>query len=321
MKAQVLTLLGGVIVAALGVGCVLDPGLPGEPPPTDSSATASPTLEPSPEPSPEPPVEPAAEPEPTLEPSPTPTETVPLEPTPEPTETVTPPPPVEPKPTPSPEPPDPGYPWHTNIVSTTFWVGEIFDPTAEDGSQMLSTYDGNWFNSYGGCDGIVTNGGCDTEPRTAENDYFPTSMTPKENPFYLDLPFDDINDPAAFERRGLVIPWAGQFEKYLTDPSISLMKNQWVEIRTGDRTCFGQIQDAGPGEYNDAEYVFGTDDARPANARYGGAGMDVSPALNGCLGFTELDGESDSVSWRFVDAAAVPEGPWTKLVTTSPVSW
>ena len=21
-----------------------------------------------------------------------------------------------------------GYPWHTGIVATTFWVGEIFDP-------------------------------------------------------------------------------------------------------------------------------------------------------------------------------------------------
>jgi hypothetical protein len=26
------------------------------------------------------------------------------------------------------------YPWHTRIVSTTFWVGEIFDPNAADGS-------------------------------------------------------------------------------------------------------------------------------------------------------------------------------------------
>jgi len=26
------------------------------------------------------------------------------------------------------------YPWHTGIVSTTFWVGEVFDPNAADGS-------------------------------------------------------------------------------------------------------------------------------------------------------------------------------------------
>ena len=27
------------------------------------------------------------------------------------------------------------YPLHTNVVATTFWVGEIFDPQASDGSQ------------------------------------------------------------------------------------------------------------------------------------------------------------------------------------------
>src|ERR1700744_5879735 len=43
-------------------------------------------------------------------------------------------------PKPPPPPVDP-YPWHTNIVSTTFWVGEIFDPNASDGSQVISTYD------------------------------------------------------------------------------------------------------------------------------------------------------------------------------------
>ena len=57
--------------------------------------------------------------------------------------------------------------------------------------------------------------------------------------------------------------------------------------------------------------------ARPQNQRYGGAGMDVSPALNGCLGFADLDGDQDVVSWRFVEAGAVPAGPWKRLVTTS----
>ena len=100
------------------------------------------------------------------------------------------------------------YPIHTGIVSTTFWVGEIFDPTAADGSQMYSTYDGDWFAHYGGCDGVATRGGCSTERRTSANAYFPTRMSPRENPFYLDLPFDDVNDRQAFARRAQVIPWA-----------------------------------------------------------------------------------------------------------------
>src|SRR3989338_3507534 len=47
---------------------------------------------------------------------------------------------------------DSRYPWHTNIVATTFWVGEIFDPDVPDGSQTISTYDDRWLEHYGGCE-------------------------------------------------------------------------------------------------------------------------------------------------------------------------
>ncbi len=83
-------------------------------------------------------------------------------------------------------------------------------------------------------------------------------------------------------------------------------------------TCYGQIEDAGPGEYHDSNYVFGSNDARPANTKYNGAGMDVSPALNGCLAFSELNGQNDMVDWQFVDDIDVPSGPWKTLVTTQP---
>ncbi|RWR21365.1 hypothetical protein D8Y23_04185 [Microbacterium enclense] len=217
--------------------------------------------------------------------------------------------------------PETGYPWHTDIVATTFWVGEVFDPNAADGSQRISTYDSHWWESYGGCDGIVRNGECRTEARTAADDYFPTAMTPRENPFYLDLPYDDVNDAVGFAERGEVIPWAAEhpYAADVDDRTVSLMKNRWVVLRKGARLCYGQIQDAGPGEYRDAAYVFGSDDRRPDNARFNGAGLDVSPALNGCLGFTDLDGQDDRVDWAFVDDDDVPDGPWTRIVTTSPV--
>lgn len=213
------------------------------------------------------------------------------------------------------------YPWHTDIVATTFWVGEIFDPTAEDGSQVMSAYDANWLESYGGCDGVSADGDCRTEPRTADNGYFPSNMTPRENPFYLDLPFDDVNDETAFAQRGEVIPWAdtSPYSEHVSDPSFSLMKNRWVRLSSGDKTCYGQIQDAGPANYHDADYVFGSDDRRPADNEFDGAGLDVSPALNGCLGFRELDGQDDRVDWQFVDEDDVPPGPWRTIVTTSGV--
>ncbi len=230
--------------------------------------------------------------------------------------------PAPPAPAPGPGPaPGQSYPVHTGIVATTFWVGEIFDPNAADGSQMFSTYDSQWFQSYGGCDGTTAGGSCETEARSASNDYFPTQMTPRENPFYLDLPFDDINNAAAFARRDQVVPWANQepYASHHGDQGFSYMKNRWVALTLNGRTCYAQNQDAGPGEYDDAEYVFGAGDVRPVNARYGGAGMDVSPAVVGCLGFSELNGEQAGLTWQFVDDSAVPAGPWTRIVTTSGV--
>lgn len=199
-------------------------------------------------------------------------------------------------------------------MSTTFWVGEVFN-SGPNGSQKISTYDGQWLKHYGGCDGVTRGGKCQTERRTAANGYFPLHMTPKQNPFYLDLPFDDVNDKTAAAERARVVPWAHEkaYRAVLADPNRSLMKNRWVEIQKGSRTCYGQIEDAGPGQYHDAAYVFGN--ARPRNRKYNGAGMDVSPALNGCLGFAELDGDTDVVRWRFVDSTSVPSGPWTKIVT------
>jgi hypothetical protein len=212
------------------------------------------------------------------------------------------------------------HPWHTDIVTTTFWVGEVFAPDESDGSQVVSTYDSDWLGSYGGCDGIVRDGRCDTEPRTADNGFFPTAMTPRQNPFYLDLPFDDVNDDIGFVVRRWVVPWAHRepYASWVDDRSMSLMKNRWVHVRHGDRECFGQVEDAGPGQYHDVAYVFGGDDARPVNRRYNGAGMDVSPAMNGCLGLTELDGEDDRVDWRFVEQDDVPQGPWKEVITTTP---
>ncbi|HEY2833702.1 MAG TPA: hypothetical protein VGJ14_14830, partial [Sporichthyaceae bacterium] len=161
------------------------------------------------------------------------------------------------------------YPWHTNIVATTFWVGELFNASVADGSQVCSTYDSLWAYHWsgvnhgkvssgaagcagsivGGCDGIPNAGTCKTEVRTASNGYFPTKVTPKGNPFYLDLPFDDINDSTGYARRCQVVPWANDagYAGECRNPQFSYMKNRWVRlIGPSGRTCYGQIEDAGP---------------------------------------------------------------------------
>ena len=151
-------------------------------------------------------------------------------------------------------------------------------------------------------------------------------MTPKENPFYLDLPYDDLHDPIAFANRDRDVPWANTapYSAHHGDTGFSYMKNRWVRIvgPTG-QVCFGQNEDAGPSHdklYHDATYVFGSTDARPFQLYFNNAGMDVSPALNGCLGFSQLNGQNDHVTWQFVEATDVPNGPWTTLVTTSGVT-
>jgi hypothetical protein len=143
----------------------------------------------------------------------------------------------------------------------------------------------------------------------------------QENPFYLDLPFDDVNDSTAYNERCTVIPWAVGSPN-CSNSNYSFMKNHWIAIiRPNGHTCFGQVEDAGPSHgslYNDANYVFGSNNAQPVEGQFNNAGMDVSPALNGCLGFTDLDGDTDKVSWRFVDSP--PAGPWTRIITTRRVS-
>ena len=250
-------------------------------------------------------------------------------------------------PTPPPRaPPGSAYPVHTRIVATTFWVGEIFNASIADGSQVCSAYDSKWAFHWsggtnvgtdpstdckgapvGGCDGRPSGTGsnfkCTTEARQASNGYFPTSplVHPAENPFYLDLPFDDINDSTAFKERCQVIPWAAGSSQ-CSNSNYSYMKNHWVQI-TGPNghTCYGQVEDAGPSHgslYHDAAYVFGSKNVQPVQGQFNNAGMDVSPALNGCLGFKELDGDTDKVSWGFVDSP--PAGPWTRIITTRQVS-
>ena len=98
------------------------------------------------------------------------------------------------------------------------------------------------------------------------------------------------------------------------------MKNRWVQLQRSGHVCYGQIEDAGPGDYDDATYVFGTDNARPANKRFNGAGLDVSPALNGCLAFTDLNGDDDGSTGDSSMTPTCRPDRRKKIVTTSGVS-
>jgi len=208
---------------------------------------------------------------------------------------------------PTPPPEISNYPIHTNITAAVFWVGEpVGNGSSEDNA--LSAWDDEWQKNYGGYDNY--------EVRTG---YYPLGFTPKENPFYLDLPYNDFNNNGTRKSNAYqVVPWVN--EKTWSSRE-SMMKNRWVKLTKSGVTCYGQIEDAGPYQYDDYAYVFGTNDTRPKSTIANNAGMDVSPALRDCLKFQGLNNVSNKVNWQFVNFADVPEGPWKEIITISQVNW
>lgn len=192
------------------------------------------------------------------------------------------------------------YPWHYNIMSTTFWFGE--EPSEDNSwiSNAKTAWDETIVEHYGGYD--------DPECRDG---YYPCGFVPKENPFYVALPYNDYTDEGERKENSKQIPWyTGNEPK-----DYSIMKNKWVEIKYGETTCYGQIEDTGPYEEDDFEYVFGT--AQPKNQIGSKSGIDISPALRTCLNRND----NKYVDWKFIEENNVPSGPWKEIITTSQINW
>jgi hypothetical protein len=183
-----------------------------------------------------------------------------------------------------------------STMTTLFWVGEPSDADNDFIPNDVSYWDNQWQLSFGGVD--------DPEHR---NGYWPAEFKPNENPFYVALPFGEFESESGNELRAdaLSVPW------YRAGFS-PLLKNHWVVINRGDRTCYAQWEDVGPFEVDDFAFVFGSA-KRPRNTFDAKAGLDVSPA---CWQYLRMDDNAET-AWRFVDAADVPPGPWTEIVTTS----
>lgn len=185
------------------------------------------------------------------------------------------------------------------VMTTFFWVGE--PETASNGyiSNVASAWDAKWMEHYGGED-----------TGTSRCGYAPCAFTPKENPFYVALPYNDLDPKGQRKASASQVPWfsVAQNQK-------SILKNHWVEMVFNNRTCYGQLEDVGPTEHDDFSYVFG--DATPINQFGAKAGLDASPAVRDCLGMKD----NGLVNWRFVDETAVPDGPWKQTITTSGAQW
>ena len=197
----------------------------------------------------------------------------------------------------------PQYAWKTDIVATIFWVGEL--PTQNNPTpNTASSWDPKWTNNFGGYD--------DPDPKQRHAEFRPVKFTPKENPFYFALPYNDVlNYKTTKEEASQHIPW---FKASFKKAGKSVCRNRWIAIRFGERTCYAQWSDCGPFVTDDVNYVFGT--ARPTNAKNNGAGLDIAPAVRDYLGFRS----GQKCDWRFVEEGEVPDGPWKNWGTNNPFS-
>jgi hypothetical protein len=184
------------------------------------------------------------------------------------------------------------YPWRTNIVTTTFWIGESAaknNPVPND----KSSWDVKWARNYGGTD---------SPEKTARRGYLPVGFTPGQNPFYIALPYNDVQSGHHKPEAEQVIPW---FKREYKGEGKTVLKGRWIAIRHNDRVAYAQWEDCGPFRTDHYAYVFGSERPKPNLNK--GAGLDVSPAVRDYLGMAS----TDVTDWRFVEFEEVPRGPWS----------
>ncbi len=177
-------------------------------------------------------------------------------------------------------------------ITTIFWVGESANSDNGFIHNYASYWDTNWMKHFGGIDSPLK-----------RNGYMPAAFTPKQNPFYVALPFAEVDADGNLKEIAKKIPGYGSGNGPLT-------KNRWVEIRHAGKSCYAQWQDVGPYGEDDFDWVFGTA-SKPKNKQGLKAGLDISPAVAQYIGM----GDSDDTEWRFVNEQDVPEGPWKEIVT------
>ena len=185
------------------------------------------------------------------------------------------------------------YPWKNKIVTTIFWVGEaatVNNPV----HNRSSSWDLNWKDSFGGFD--------NPDP-TRRRGFSPATFTPKLNPFYFALPYNDVKGSSHKSEARAVIPW---FRAAFVREGQSVCRDRWIAIRNNQgRVCYAQWGDCGPFRTDHWEYVFGKE--RPLPNLNSGAGLDVSPAVRDYLRLNSID----VTDWKFVEVSEIPRGPWS----------
>jgi len=185
------------------------------------------------------------------------------------------------------------YPWKTSIVTTTFWVGEAASQNNPVHNHS-SSWDLNWAQNFGGFDNPDT---------AARRNFIPVNFVPRQNPFYIALPYNDVTRGTTKAEAKLVIPW---FKEAFEREGKTVCRDRWLAVRNSSgKVCYAQWGDCGPFRTDHWQYVFGNEKPKPNLNK--GAGLDISPAVRDYLG---LNG-TDVTDWKFVEFRDIPKGPWS----------
>lgn len=188
------------------------------------------------------------------------------------------------------------FPLHKDVIVSVFWVGEGGNLSNNFISNSASAWDENWEEHFGGVD--------DPENRRG---LLPAEFTPKENPFYFALPYNDLDSEGNRKSQAFdIVYWSD--EKSWKEQE-SMCKNRWIKITKNGLSSYAQWEDVGPFGEDDANYVFGK--ASPSNTKKSEAGLDVSPAVRDYLNLSGID----KINWQFIRETDVPDGPWKSVVT------
>lgn len=191
--------------------------------------------------------------------------------------------------------------WRENIITTVFYVGEYKKSRVGLLNNRSSAWIASWVKSFGGVD------------HPGRSTVFPTKFKPKENPFYFALPLSD--KALQIVKSNEILP---EFQEIViffnriysaNSHAKSFLKNTWIAIECGGKTCYAQWQDVGPYTDDDPYYVLKNE--KPKFQRGNGPALDVSPAVQKCL---NMDAKAVT-RWRFVSPGEVPDGPWKKIVS------
>ena len=81
-------------------------------------------------------------------------------------------------------------------MTTMFWVGEQSDAENAFIPNDASYWDASWQSSFGGVDHPFE-----------RNGHWPAGFTPKENPFYVALPYGEFEEDNSLKHAAQSVPW------------------------------------------------------------------------------------------------------------------